>query len=268
MHLHLRLLAALMFAALPAGCHAGEVASSAQRAPVWPAALTALPRKAGALALVDRRVLAGAGAVAFDPVRERLVWADAAVLHALDLRTGMQSETTVDRPIADLAFSPDGDLWLLAGAAIRWHDGVRACASEDEALDRVLGVDAGGITAASYSHSDGVGPIRHQVWIDSACRREHDSTAPLPAGVTDASDDRGEPARRATLRAPTVLPEALGWNLEGARVSANGTTLTLPAPAVAVSPDGRWWVLEDGGQRTLWRVVETEQTQPEGEKAG
>jgi hypothetical protein len=255
----MRLLAALAFAALPTGCHAGQAGSPAQHAS-WPAAPTALPREADALALAERRVLPGAGAVAFDPVHRRLAWADASVLRMIDLRTGVQSETDVGRPIADLAFAPDGDLWLLAGAAVLWRDGVRACASEDEAFDRVLGVDADGVTAASYSHSDGVGPVRHQVWIDDACRREHDSMAPLPAGVGDTGDDLGEPPRRPTLRAPAVLPETLGWTLEGARVDANGTSLTLPAPVVAVSPDGRWWVLEEDGQRTLWRVAETKDT--------
>jgi hypothetical protein len=252
----MRLLAAFVFVASSTGCQAGQHVSSAERT-AWPVAPTSLPRKADALALTDRRVLTGAGAVAFDPLRERLVWADASVLREIDLRTGKQSETGIGRPIADLAFAPDGDLWLLAGAAILWRGGVRVCTSEDEALDRVLGVDADGVTAASYSHSDGIGPVRHQVWIDDACRREHDSLAPLPASVGDTGNDRGEPARRPTLRPPAALPAALGWNIDGQRVNANGTTLTLPAPVVAVSPDGRWWVLEEGGRRTLWRVAET-----------
>ena len=257
LRLLMHLLVAVAFGAMPAACQAGPSASPMPGASAWLAALKTLPQKAGALALTDRRVLVGAGAVAFDPVRERLVWADAAVLRTLGLRTGVQSETDVGQPIADLAFAPNGALWLLAGgAALHLRDGARVCASEDQRLDRVLGVDAAGMTAAGYSYSDGIGPIRHQVWVDRACRREHESTAPLPAGITDSGDDRGEAARRPTLRAPAVLPQTLGWTLEGARVRANGATLTLPAPAVAVSLDGRWWVLDEGGQRTLWRVAE------------
>lgn len=260
------LLTAIMAALCIAGCRAGPVpaprpADAAQQSAdrAWSSPPSALPHADGRLALAERRPLPGAVAAAFHPARPLLAWADGETLRMLDLDDGTAEATPVGQWIADLAFSPQGDLWLAADGAQRRRDGAVACRSEPYALDRLLGVDDAGVTAASYTHADGIGPLRHQVWIDNDCRLEHDTTAPLPAGVQNAADDPGDAPRRDTLRPVHALPAALPGRIDGDRIRLDdATTIGLPGHPMAVSPDGRWWVLEHEGGPALWRLDETD----------
>src|SRR5690606_15804424 len=92
------------------------------------------------LALDAPRSLPGAVTAAFHPARPLLAWAEGTTLHTLELDGGEARAVAVGHRIVDLAFSPRGEVWLAAGAAERWRDGVRACRSEPWALDRLLGI--------------------------------------------------------------------------------------------------------------------------------
>lgn len=185
-----------------------------------------------------RRELPGAGAVAFDPAAPRLAWAAGERVRVIDLDSGEEVEYAVGAWVDDLGFASDGSLWLLAGEAEHWRDGERLCRTQALDVERLLALDAQGAVVAGYSHSDGVGMLRRQVWLDPACAVTAESTRSLPAGVDDAESDPGEPLRRDSLQAPRTLPLAAGPPLQ--------------ARPVAASRDGRWWVFEEGGIRSLW----------------
>lgn len=160
----------------------------------------------------------------------------------LDLRDGSGSTHPVGAWVSDLGFAPDGALWVVAGGAQLWREGAVACRTDVE-LDRLLGVDAQGAVAAGYTHADGTGMLRHQVWLDGHCAISSEQTDPLPRSVTDAEADPGAPLRRASLRPPRMVEPASG-----------SAPLGLPdgARPIASSTDGRWWVIEDAAGRTLW----------------
>lgn len=224
----------------------------------WSAPPALLPRNGDRLALDDRRPLIGAGAVAFDPTRRQVVWADGDKLHVFHLDNGRNDEIRIDAQVSDLGFAPGGDLWVIAGHATRWRDGKQQCRGTGADLDRLLGSDAAGVVAAGYSYSDGIGPIRHQTWIDNDCRLEHETTEPLPAGVQDSDADPGGKPWRDSLRSPRSLPARMPWDIRGDRVLADRQPpIVLPSKPVALSPDGRWWVFDEAGQRALWRLAET-----------
>lgn len=190
------------------------------------------------------RALPGAGAVSFDPTGSRLAWAAGEQVRVLDLASGAEARHDAGAWITDLGFAPDGSLWVIAGQAQRWRDGAMACRAQGIDLDRLLAMDAEGVVAAGYSQSDGVGALRHQVWLDAQCRLDAETTDPLPTGVQDAEADRGAPLRRTSLQPshPSPAKPALPEELAGAK-------------AVAASADGRWWVIEDAAGRRLWNAV-------------
>lgn len=196
--------------------------------------------------LGNRRDLTGAGAVAFDPTAPRLAWAAGNEVRTLDLRSGGQGRVAVGVPVTDLGFAPDGSLWIVAGQAQRWRGGESACRAQDVEADRLLALDAQGAVVAGYTHSDGVGMLRRQVWLDNACTASAESVQPLPPGIADAEADPGEPLRRASLQSPRgALPPSSPHLPEG----------SAQARPVAASADGRWWVFEDPKGRTLWESV-------------
>lgn len=188
-----------------------------------------------------RRGLPGAGAVAFDPAAPRLAWAAGERVYLIDLGSGEQVEYAVGAWVDDLGFASDGSLWLLAGQAEHWRDGERLCRTQALDVERLLALDAQGAVVAGYSHSDGIGMLRRQVWLDPACVVTAESTRPLPGGVGDAESDPGEPLRRGSLQAPRMLPQGAGPPPKAPQ-----------ARPVAASRDGRWWVFEEGGIRSLW----------------
>lgn len=233
------------------------VAASEPAASRWSAPPRILPRDGDRLALTDRRWLIGAGPVAFHPSRPQLAWAGGETLYELVLDSGEQKETPIGGSVSDLGFSPSGDLWVLAGAAELWRGRAQVCRSADLHLDRLLGVDTAGITAANYWYSDGVGFLRRQLWIDTACRLEHRTDEPLSPNIQGADEDPGGNPRRASLRSPRQLPSGLPWTVQGVRVVVDGQTpIVLPSAPIAISPDGRWWVFEEAGRKVLWRLVE------------
>jgi len=261
--LRLLLIMLALIVAFAPGCVAQDkptgvpATAAARSANAWPVPPATLPRNQDALALTDRRVLTGAGAVAFHPTRPQLVWAQGQGLSVLDLDSDERSEIRVAAIVSDLGFAPDGNLWVIAGHATRWRDGAQACRSDGADLDRLLGTDAAGIVAAGYSHSDGIGPIRHQLWIDNACQLEQESTEPLPAGIRDAEADNGGKPWRDSLRSPRALPAQLPWKIQNARVLVDRQSpIVLPSSPIAVSADGRWWIFDEAGQRVLWRLAE------------
>ena len=198
-----------------------------------------------AAVLEDRRALPGAGAVAFDPSGSRLAWAAGSEVRILDLGAGTTSALAAAGWIDDVGFAPDGSLWTVGERVQRWQDDTAACTTEGVDADRLLAVDAQGAVVAGYARSDGVGVLRHQVWLDAACRVTGDSTQPLPAGIADAESDPGAPLGRASLHAPRVSPPAASAAMAG-----------MPgAKAVVASADGRWLVVDVGGQRSLWKLV-------------
>lgn len=232
---------------LLAGC-AGAGGSGAQgdRAQREPATTDqASPPKPSTVAPTgaSRRALPGAGAVAFDPSRPRVAWAAGEEIRILDLVRGSESRHAVGSWVTDLGFAPDGALWVVAGGAQLWREGTVACRTDVE-LDRLLGIDAQGAVAAAYTHADGIGMLRHQVWFDGRCAVSSEQTDPLPAAVADAEADPGAPLRRASLRPPRMVEPASG--------SEPFTDLPGGARPIASSADGRWWVIEDAAGRALW----------------
>lgn len=201
------------------------------------------------------RALPGAGEVAFDPSSAVLGWTDGNRLQMLDLARGDLRTIELDAAASDLGYTPQGDLWIVAGHVERFHDGASACRSREGDLQRLLGIDAEGVSAAGWSYADGIGPVRHQAWFDSACRLQRTSDAPVPTGVRDSDEDNGEAPARATLRPPHELPARSRLRIDGGHLHIDGETpVALPAAPVAASRDGRWWVLGEPGRRTLWRL--------------
>jgi hypothetical protein len=178
------------------------------------------------------------GPLSFHPRHDELAWAQGRDWHRLDLANGRSERFQADADIADIAYADDGALWLAAGAPQRWLQGRRTCHGDGADLSRVFGADRDGVRMASYGYADGQGPIRHQYWLDPQCRIRRDSLAPLPAGITDSAADPGE------ARAPEDARAARLRN--AAQPAADGT--------LAVSHDGRWRVIERGGERRLERV--------------
>ena len=195
------------------------------------------------------RMLPGAGAVAFDPSHPRVAWAAGEEIRTLDLVRGSESRHPVGSWVTDVGFAPDGALWVVAGEAQLWRDGALACRADVE-LDRLLGIDAQGAVAAGYTHADGTGMLRHQVWLDDSCNVSSEQTDPVPAGVADAEADPGAPLRRPSLRPPRMSVPGNG--------SGPSTDLPKGARPIAASADGRWWVIEDAAGRALW----TRQSRP------
>lgn len=189
------------------------------------------------------RMLPGAGAVAFDPSHPRVAWAAGEEIRMLDLAQGAESRHPVGAWVTDVGFAPDGALWVLAGDTQLWRKGAVACRADVE-LDRLLGIDAQGAVAAGYTHADGTGMLRHQVWLDGSCKVSSEQTDPVPAGVADAEADPGAPLQRASLRAPRMDVPANG--------AAPPTDWPRGARPIAASADGRWWVIEDAAGRALW----------------
>jgi hypothetical protein len=189
------------------------------------------------------RKLPGAGAVAFDPSHPRVAWAAGEEIRMLDLAQDAESRYPVGAWVTDVGFAPDGALWVLAGDAQLWRGGAVACRADVE-LDRLLGIDAQGAVAAGYTHADGTGMLRHQVWLDASCNVSSEQTDPVPAGVSDADADPGAPLQRASLRAPRMYVPA-----DGAALPSDWPKGARP---IAASADGRWWVIEDAAGRALW----------------
>ena len=189
----------------------------------------------------NRRNLPGAGAVAFDPTAPRLAWAAGNDVRILDLRSGEQRSLAVGTWVDDLGFAPDGSLWVIADQPVRWRAGAPACRARGVEADRLLALDAQGAVVAGYSHSDGVGMLRRQVWLDGRCDIVDESIRALPADVQDAESDAGEPLRRVSLRPPRRVPP-----------SAPRPPGAPRARPIAASADGRWWVFDHDGVRFLW----------------
>lgn len=235
-----------LFASLLAACGASGTSPA-------PPQVQAEPQPArGGAQLVDPRPLQGAGAVAFHPARSSLAWAagEDVRIQELDAEAGAgERRIAVGDRVADLGFAPDGALWLIADVPQLWRDGAPVCRAEGLEADRLLAVDAHGAVVAAYSHSDGVGMLRRQVWIDTQCNVADEQVERLSERAADAGSDPGAPLGRATLRAQRPDAAALARLL---------STMRLPAGAgveraVLVSADRRWWVLDGAQGRTLWR---------------
>jgi len=202
-------------------------------------AACAAPPRDGAPALDAAAVrLPAQGPLSFHPHHDELSWAQGRDWYRLDLSSGRDERFQAEADIADLAYADDGALWLAAGAPQRWLQGRRTCRGDNADLSRAFGADRDGMRMASYGHDDAQGPIRHQYWFDPQCRARRDSLAPLPAGLTDSAADPGEASGAVDTRAAKLR--------NAAQPSADGTT--------AVSRDGRWRVVERGGERKLERV--------------
>lgn len=200
--------------------------------------------------LVDPRPLQGAGAVAFDPARPRLAWAAGEEVRLFDLGDGDDARRLgIGSWVGDVGFAPDGAVWVVAGAPQLWRAGERVCSAEGVEADRLFAIDDAGAVVAGYMHSDGVGMLRRQVWLDAQCGVVDEDLAPMPEGIVDSESDPGAPLGRATLRPTHPDPAELAERLSGVQLPAGAGV----KQAVAVSPDGRWWVLEGAQGRTLWR---------------
>ena len=240
-------LAAGVMAGLLVACGAsGDNGDRAARPGLEPRAVDTMPH------LVDPRPLHGAGAVAFDPARERVVWAAGEELRVLALDGNNRADegrARVGSAIADLGVAPDGALWVVADVPQLWRDGARVCRADGVEADRLLAVDGEGAVVTAYSHSDGVGALRRQVWLDAQCGVADERIAPLPDGVAGSASDPGAPLGRSTLRPLHQDTPALARQFSELRLPA-GAGVERP---VRVSDDGRWWVLEGAQGRTLWR---------------
>jgi len=244
--------AALLFALLP-GC-GGSIPAAADA----PASKADAPSAATSAAITQVRPLTGAGTVAFDAASATLAWADGEHVRLLDLAGGEAQTIPAGATVSDLGYAPQGDLWIVAGHVERRHGATVACRSRETDMQRLLGIDGEGVTAAGYAYSDGIGPIRRQIWLDDACRLQRESTAPLPRETSDSDADPGEASGRTSLQAPRAVPSAWLRRIDGSRLRLDrGPPLALPSTPAAVSPDGRWWVFGAPGQRTLWRLSGT-----------
>lgn len=236
-------------AGLLAACGtSGDVDSATQAA--------AAPTEVRRPTLVDPRPLPGAGAVAFDPVEARLAWAagEEVRLHRLaavpDAAAGAgDRRLPVGSRVSDLGFAPDGALWVVAGVPQLWRGGAPVCRATGVEADRLLAVDGEGAVVAAYRHSDGVGMLRRQVWLDARCAVAGERLDPLPPDMAGADEDPGAPLGRSSLRPPRQDAAALARQLSRLRLPAGAGV----EQAVRVSPDGGWWVLEGAQGRTLWR---------------
>jgi len=202
--------------------------------------------------LVDPRPLQGAGAVAFDADSSRLAWAaENGGVRILDLeRLDGERRLGVEVEVGDVAFAPDGALWLIAaGEPQLWRDGALACRAQDVEADRLLAVDGEGVVVVRYAHGGGVGMIRHQAWLDPQCAQVDARVDPLPEGIEGSDADRGAPLGRDSLQPAHLPPAELDMRLAQVQLPAGAGV----EQAVAVSPDGRWWVLAGVQGRTLWR---------------
>lgn len=202
----------------------------------------AAPRQAAQApaASADRiaRTLPASGPLAFHPHRDELVWADGRDWYRLDLRNGRREGFHADGDIADLAYAADGAVWLAAGHAERWQAGRRDCRGDADGISRVFGAQAdGGARVAGYRHSDGIGPLRHQYWLDTRCRALREEIAPLPPGLGDPALDTGTSPADTAAAVPDLRA--------GPRPAADGT--------LAVSYDRRWRVIVRDGERRLER---------------
>ena len=242
-----RPLAALACALALAACGAANDRGTADKpAPAATAADAPAPKPG----LVDPRPLQGAGAVAFDPARPRVAWAANAELRVFDLDRGEEERRIeVGDWIGDLAIAPDGAIWVVAGVPQLWRDGAQACRADGIEADRLLAVDDAGAVVASYSHSDGVGMLRRQVWLDAQCQVADERVEPVPAGVADSEADPGAAFGRASLQPVHDAEAELARRLSRVQLPAGAGV----KQAVAISRDGRWWVLEGAQGRTLWR---------------
>lgn len=201
--------------------------------------------------LVDPRPLQGAGAVAFDPDRPQVAWAAGEEVRVSALGDGAEARhMPVGEWVGDVGFAPDGALWVVAGVPQLWRDGALACRADAVEADRLLAVDAQGVVVAGYTHSDGVGMLRRQVWLGPDCAVVGERLDPVPEGVGDSEADPGAPLGRATLRKVHAAADALAQRLSGMQLPA-GAGIDR---AIAISGDGRWWVLEGAQGRTLWRL--------------
>jgi len=201
--------------------------------------------------LVDPRPLHGAGAVAFDAAGQRLAWAAGHEVRRYALDDGSEPQRlAIGHQVVDLGYAPDGVLWVIADVPQRWRDGVLQCRAGQVEAERLLAVDAEGAVVTAYMHSDGVGMLRRQVWLDSQCGVVEESLAPVPAGVTDAGADPGAPLGRDSLRIVNPEPTELAVRLEQVQLPSGAGV----ERAVQVSTDGRWWVLDGAQGRTLWRL--------------
>lgn len=207
-------------------------------AALLPACATSRPAAPVPSASADRiaRTLPASGPLAFHPHRDELIWADGRDGYRLDLRSGQRQGFHADGAIVDLAYAADGAVWLAAGHAERWQGDRRACRGDADGITRVFGAEGdGGARVAGYRHSDGIGPLRHQYWLDPRCRALREEIAPLPPGVSDPTLDSG--AAPATAAATVA-----DWRA-GPRPAADGT--------LAVSHDRRWRVIVRNGERRL-----------------
>jgi hypothetical protein len=201
--------------------------------------------------LVDPRPLHGAGAVAFDPTRPQLAWAAGHEVRRYALDDGSERpRMAIGSQVADLGYAPDGALWVVANEPQLWRDGALLCRASGVDGDRLLAVDAEGAVVTTYSHSDGVGMLRRQVWLDPQCGVVEDELEPVPAGVTSPDADPGAPLRRESLQVLRPGPADLEARLSQVQLPAGAGVKN----AVRVSPDGRWWILEGVQGRTLWRL--------------
>lgn len=182
--------------------------------------------------------LTGAGAVAFAPSGNTLAWASGRAVRLRDLASGDERVLDAGADVTDLGYSPDGALWVVAGQPALWRDGQRVCVAGDLDADRLLGADAQGAVVAGYQHSDGVGMLRHQAWLDTTCALVRERTDPVSRGVDSAEADPGAPLLRASLAPRASAPAA-----------------SRGAGIVAESRDGAWQVVEGPSGRVLRAVA-------------
>lgn len=179
--------------------------------------------------------LVGAGAVAFAPSGETLAWASGSSVRLRALASGEEHAFAAGGDVTDLGYAPDGALWIVAGTPALWRDGQRVCSAPGMQADRLLGADVQGAVVAGYQHSDGVGMLRHQAWLDLRCAVVRERTDPLPRGVDDAEADAGAPMLRTSL-APARRSAAAGTRDRG---------------VIAQSRDGAWQVVDTASGRIL-----------------
>lgn len=251
----------------------GCASSTPEAAPPPPAAPAALPASSpapepwgappsadpgGALALTRLAALP-AGPVAFDPTRGRLVLAAGDQLRVLDGSGALLEKWSVGTGVQDLAFAPDGTLWvLLSGAVARVRDGVVQCRAEDLQADLLLGVDASGalnLTAITWLETGAWGEL---LSVDSACavtRGELTRPAPSARVVEGGQVWTGTTAKvgpgPSREGPPTVIHDGQSWAVFADDPETNQVDeLVVGQDAVLAQADnGRWELWSKSGKR-------------------
>ncbi|MFN7960280.1 MAG: hypothetical protein U0002_03335 [Thermoanaerobaculia bacterium] len=190
------------------------------------------------------RRLPGAGPVAFHPRESLLAWAEGERLSWLELPAGAERSLLLPAAVSDLRFDPNGRLWVAVGEDVVVFEGESEVSRFASAgASRFVGETRSGMVARAETYLDGFGPAERVLRFRLPAEVEAE-----PWQALSPPGERGP---------PRLVLQARGWVAEGQelRSASDGRQLErLPAPAVAASSEGRFWLLGEPGALALWEL--------------